>query len=224
MPTLEIARFANDDLITNPSPRCACMLVLDTSGSMAGAPINELNAGLLDFVKAVQEDEVAACSVEIGVITAGSRVQELLPMTGASQIDHVQPLSASGATPLGEAVRLALRRLDERKVEYKRNGIAYYQPWLVIISDGAPTDQWTDAAASARNLSQQRKLVSLPLGVNTADMSVLGQFSSKPPKHLAGLRFREFFEWLSASMSQVSASNSTSAQVALPRTNSWDSI
>lgn len=224
MPTLEIARFANDDLITNPSPRCACMLVLDTSGSMAGAPINELNAGLLDFVKAVQEDEVAACSVEIGVITAGSRVQELLPMTGASQIDHLQPLSASGATPLGEAVRLALRRLDERKVEYKRNGIAYYQPWLVIISDGAPTDQWTDAAASARNLSQQRKLVSLPLGVNTADMSVLGQFSSKPPKHLAGLRFREFFEWLSASMSQVSASNSTSAQVALPRTNSWDSI
>lgn len=224
MPTLEIARFANDDLITNPSPRCACMLVLDTSGSMAGAPINELNAGLLDFVKAVQEDEVAACSVEIGVITAGSRVQELLPITGASQIDHVQTLSASGATPLGEAVRLALRRLDERKVEYKRNGIAYYQPWLVIISDGAPTDQWTDAAASARNLSQQRKLVSLPLGVNTADMSVLGQFSSKPPKHLAGLRFREFFEWLSASMSQVSASNSTSAQVALPRTNSWDSI
>lgn len=224
MPTLEIARFANDDLITNPSPRCACMLVLDTSGSMAGAPINELNAGLLDFVKAVQEDEVAACSVEIGVITAGSRVQELLPMTGASQIDHVQPLSASGATPLGEAVRLALRRLDERKVEYKRNGIAYYQPWLVIISDGAPTDQWTDAAASARNLSQQHELVSLPLGMDTADMSVLGQFSSKPPKHLAGLRFREFFEWLSASMSQVSASNSTSAQVALPRTNSWDSI
>lgn len=224
MPTLEITRFANDDLIANPSPRCACMLVLDTSTSMSGAPINELNAGLLDFVKAVQEDEVAACSVEIGVITAGSRVQELLPMTSASQIDHVQTLSASGATPLGEAVRLALRRLDERKVEYKRNGIAYYQPWLVIISDGAPTDQWTDAAASARNLSQQRKLVSLPLGVDTADMSVLGQFSSKPPKHLAGLRFREFFEWLSASMSQVSASNSTSAQVALPSTNSWDSI
>ena len=36
----------NDDLIENPSPRCACMVVLDTSGSMDGARIHQLNEGL----------------------------------------------------------------------------------------------------------------------------------------------------------------------------------
>lgn len=224
MYTNHIVHGNDDDLIINPSPRCACMLVLDTSSSMDGAPIRELNAGLLDFIKAVQEDEVAAYSVELGVITAGSRVTEQLPLTTATRIDDVAPLTASGATPLGAAVALALRRLDERKAEYKRNGVAYYQPWLVIISDGAPTDSWQAAAAQARDLAQSRKLVSLPLGVSGADMDVLGQFSSRPAKSLAGLRFREFFEWLSASMSRVSASNSTSAQVNLPKTDSWDSI
>lgn len=212
------------DLIDNPSTRCACMLVLDTSGSMAGAPIHELNAGLQAFIQELQDDDIASYAVDLGVITAGSPVREVMPFTTVSSVQHVAPLSADGTTPLGTAVSLALRRLDERKGEYKRTGVAYYQPWLVIISDGSPTDAWQAAAQSACDLSSQRKLVVLPVGVTGADLAVLGQFSSKPALPLAGLKFREFFLWLSASMSRVSASNSTSASVNLPRTSSWDSV
>lgn len=214
----------NNDLIDNPSARCACMLVLDTSGSMDGAPIQELNAGLQAFIQQVQDDDIAAYAVDLGVITAGSPVREVMPFTTVSSLQQVAPLTASGTTPLGEAVNLALRRLEERKSQYKRTGVAYYQPWLVIISDGAPTDAWQGAAQSACALAQQRKLVVLPVGVSGADLNVLGQFSSKPALPLAGLKFREFFQWLSASMSRVSASNSTSASVNLPKTSSWDSI
>lgn len=102
--------------------------------------------------------------------------------------------------------------------------MAYYQPWLVIISDGEPTDSWQAVAQQTSALSQQRKLVVMPVGVQQANMATLGQFSSRPAKHLAGLKFREFFEWLSASMSRVSASNSTSSAVALPKTDSWDAV
>jgi uncharacterized protein YegL len=214
----------NNDLIDNPSTRCACMLVLDTSGSMAGSPIQELNAGLQSFIQQVQDDDIASYAVDLGVITAGSPVREVMPFTTVSSIQQAAPLSAAGVTPLGEAVSLALRRLEERKSQYKRTGVAYYQPWLVIISDGAPTDAWQAAAQSASALSQQRKLVVLPVGVTGADLGVLGQFSSKPAMPLAGLKFREFFLWLSASMSRVSASNSTSASLSLPKTGSWDSI
>lgn len=216
--------MSHNDLFQNPSPRCACMLVLDTSGSMSGAPIQELNQGLQAFVEAVQEDEMSAYSVEVGVITAGGTVREELSFTTANTIREVSPLVADGVTPLGAAVELALRRLEERKAAYKRAGVAYYQPWLVIISDGEPTDSWQAVAQQTSALSQQRKLVVMPVGVSQANMAILGQFSSRPAKQLAGLKFREFFEWLSASMSRVSASNSTSSAVALPATDSWDAV
>lgn len=216
--------MSHNDLIRNPSSRCACMLVLDTSGSMSGAPIQELNQGLQAFVEAVQEDEMSAYSVEVGVITAGGTVREELSFTTANTIREVSPLVADGITPLGAAVELALRRLEERKATYKRAGVAYYQPWLVIISDGEPTDSWQAVAQQTSALSQQRKLVVMPVGVSQANMAILGQFSSRPAKHLAGLKFREFFEWLSASMSRVSASNSTSSAVALPATDSWAAV
>lgn len=222
MATYEL--IASNDLIDNPSPRCACMVILDTSGSMDGDAIRELNSGIGHFIASVQQDEVAAYSVEIAVITAGAKITEILPFTTANNIDGITEFSAYGCTPLGQATELALKRLEQRKKEYKRSGIAYYQPWLVIISDGAPTDTYSAAAQQAKALSEQRKLVVLPIGVDGADLNILGQFSSRGAKKLQGLKFNEFFEWLSASMSQVSASASTSSSVKLPTTDGWDSI
>ena len=222
MATYEL--IASNDLIDNPSPRCACMVILDTSGSIDGDAIRELNSGIGHFIASVQQDEVAAYSVEIAVITAGAKITEILPFTTANNIDGITEFSAYGCTPLGQATELALKRLEQRKKEYKRSGIAYYQPWLVIISDGAPTDTYSAAAQQAKALSEQRKLVVLPIGVDGADLNILGQFSSRGAKKLQGLKFNEFFEWLSASMSQVSASASTSSSVKLPTTDGWDSI
>lgn len=218
-----MSNFSND-LIENPSTRCACMLVLDTSGSMTGEPINELNKGVSHFIQAVQQDEVAGYSVEVGIISAGGNVRIEMPFTTAMDIDNIPKLQATGATPLGQAVQLALQSLDERKLEYQKAGVAYYQPWLVIISDGEPTDSWQHIASQTKDLSNNRKLVVLPLGVDGANLSILGEFSSKGAKKIAGLKFNEFFEWLSASMSRVSSSASTSASVKLPSTDSWDSI
>ncbi|MDA3878001.1 MAG: VWA domain-containing protein [Halothiobacillus sp.] len=212
------------DLIENPSPRCACLLVLDTSSSMSGAPIDELNEGLRTFIHELQKDEVAAFSVELAIIEFGAQVREVLPFTTVAGLDNVPSLEANGMTPMGSAVELALQKLEERKESYKRAGVAYYQPWMVLISDGAPNDAWSQAAVQAKTLASTRKLVSLPIGVQGADLSVLGEFSNKPAVPLSGLKFHEFFVWLSASMSQVSASNSTTAGVALPAMDSWGSI
>lgn len=222
MPQYQIAR--NTDLIDNPSPRCPCMVVLDTSGSMNGHTIQELNSGFELFLKNLRDDDVAAYSVEVSVITAGDRVHEHIPFTIATNIDIHTEFQASGVTPLGGAVEMALDRLESRKNDYKKNGVAYYQPWLIIISDGAPTDNWQAAAKRAESLSAAKKLVSLPIGVSNADMSILGQFSSRPAIKLQGIRFSDFFSWLSASMSRVSASASTTSSVPLPAIDGWGSI
>ncbi len=212
------------DLIDNPSPRCPCLVVIDTSASMYGSPIAQLNSGLQQFIAELNADEVAACSVELAVLTAGNSVRQALPFTTAMHLESCAPFSASGCTPLGEAVTRGLDMLEQRKAEYRQNGVAYYQPWLVVISDGGPTDDWQAAAQRARSMAEQRKLVSLMVGVNDANMQVLGQFSNRPALKLDGLKFAEFFQWLSASMSRVSASASTTASVALPAMDGWASI
>jgi len=212
------------DLIDNPSPRCPVALVLDTSGSMAGGPIEELNAGIQVFIEEVKRDDLARWSVDLAVYTAGGSSDCIQEFLAVEQIAGFAPLYASGGTPLGAATRMALNDLEMRKQAYKEAGVPYYQPWLVLISDGAPTDNWHDAAQLASSLAAQRKLVSLPIGVQEADLSVLSQFSNKPAVALNGIKFRELFLWLSASMARVSASTSSDASVQLPSIDSWASI
>lgn len=212
------------DLIDNPSPRCACILVLDTSGSMNGDPIDQLNLGVHEFVRSIQNDDLAKYSVELAILTAGSNIEEVMPFTVAKNVDYQSNFEASGLTPLGGAVEQALRMLEERKEEYRQTGTPYYQPWLVVISDGGPTDNWQYVAKKTKDLANEKKLVSLVVGVNNADMVTLGEFSNRPALKLQGLNFSDFFEWLSQSMSRVSSSGSTSASVNLPPVNSWASI
>lgn len=213
-----------NDLSENPSPRCLCMVVLDTSSSMSGNPIALLNESIKDFLKALNEDEVTACSVEVGVITADSSVDEELPITSALNINGRSSFSAGGMASLGSAVNLALQKLEDRKAEYKHLGVPYYQPWLIIISDGKPNDNWHAAAAKTKQLSAQNKLVSLVVGVEGANLAILNEFSDRPAVKLQGLKFNEFFQWLSASMSRVSQSASTTTQVDLPPKNGWAGI
>ncbi|WP_064604434.1 vWA domain-containing protein [Photobacterium sp. J15] len=214
----------DDALIHNPAPRCPCMLLLDTSSSMTGSPITELNRGVRQFIEEVQSDEVAASSVELGVITFGAKVELQSKLTTVEDIEGVSELQAYGMTPMGEAVNLAISELESRKAEYQRNGVSYYQPWVVMMTDGGPNDEWSGAAQRLRNLAEQKKMVVLCVGIgDDAEMQILQQFSVLPPKKLNGLKFREFFAWLSQSMQRVSAST-PGDKISLPSTGTWDSI
>ena len=120
-------------------------------------------------------------------------------------------LSANGLTPMGEAVNMGLDLLDRRKQEYKDRGVDYYQPWLVLMTDGAPngdSGELSRAISRTVDLVNQRKLTVFPIGIGAeADMDILAQFSPKrPPLKLRGLKFREFFAWLSKSVSKTSQS------------------
>jgi uncharacterized protein YegL len=69
---LEQAEFAD-----NPEPRCPVVLVLDTSGSMNGAPIQELNQGLFEFGQTLRTDRLTALRVEVALVTFGGTVRVL---------------------------------------------------------------------------------------------------------------------------------------------------
>ena len=205
MPTLDIGA---DDLVDNPTPRVPVSLCLDTSGSMGGAPIQELVRGVNLFYDAIDEDNDAHDSAEINIVEFNTAAGLVHDFASIERLSRISSLSASGATAMGAGVNLALDSLEKRKATYSQSGVLYYQPWLVLMTDGAPTDNIEVAVKRVVDLVEAKKLTVFPIGIGSgADMKTLARFSpNRPPLRLDGLRFNEFFEWLSKSVARVSRS------------------
>ena len=134
-----------------------------------------------------------------------------LPRRVVERLQRIDAIDATGGTALGEGVNLALDTLEKRKSVYSGAGVLYYQPWLVLMTDGQPNGSAVElerAIQRVTDLVAQKKLTVFPIGIGAdADMDVLAKFSpSRPPLRLRGLSFKEFFEWLSKSVSRVSRS------------------
>ncbi len=196
-----------EDLVENPTARVPICLVLDVSGSMSGAPINELNKGVKLFFDAIKADDVAQYAAEICVVTFGRSVEKVLDFMSVER-QFVPTLQTSGSTPMGAGVTMGLDLLEARKEDYKRAGVDYYQPWMVVMTDGEPTDDIVGAAGRISSLVAAKKLTVFPIAIgDSANLTTLRKLSpTRPPLRLQGLNFKEFFTWLSRSVSRVSQS------------------
>jgi uncharacterized protein YegL len=213
--------FGTDSFADNPEPRCPCLLLLDISGSMAGAPISELNAGFMTFKDELAADSLAMKRVEVAVVTFGPVKVE----SGFHTAPNFFPphLQAGGDTPMGAAIKQGLDVVKQRKEEYRASGISFYRPWVFLITDGAPTDEWQSAAAMVREGEASKSFAFFAVGVQSANMDVLKQISVREPLKLQGLKFRELFQWLSNSMKSVSQSTPGTAVPLLPPSG-WSEV
>jgi len=213
--------FIADVFAENPEPRCPCVLVLDTSGSMSGKPITQLNAGYQALLTELLEDALASKRVELAVVTFGpvKLVQdfETPDMIAASDLD------VTGDTPMGEAIEFAIDLVHQRKDVYRQAGIAYYRPWIFVITDGSPTDSWKAAARAVKEGEASNAFSLFAVGVEGADIETLKQIAVREPIKLKGLRFTELFRWLSNSLKSVSRSKTTE-RVALPAPTGWAEV
>jgi von willebrand factor type A domain protein len=226
------------DLVDNPTARVPVCLCLDTSGSMAlveegdykstgktvqqdgqfwevveggRTRIQELQKGIELFFDAIREDEIARYSAEISIVTFDSTARCVLDFANIDRQGTVPKLAASGLTAMGEGVNMALDLLEKRKEEYKDKGVDYYQPWLVLMTDGEPNGDETEfrrASRRAQALVKEKKLTVFPIGIGKEPgLDALARFSpARQPVRLAGLKFQEFFSWLGASIKMVSSS------------------
>jgi uncharacterized protein YegL len=217
MPGLDVRE---QDLATNKEQRTPCLLALDVSNSMSGEPIDELNKGLQLFEREIKKDDVAALRCEVAIVSFGGRVTLVQDFVSARTFSAPH-LNADGDTPLGGAIHLALDTLRARKEAYRRNGINYTRPWLFVISDGAPTDDWQAAAQRLRQEEAAKGVAVFPIGVLGADLDVLAELSTyNSPRVLEGLAFSQFFVWLSTSQEAASAGR-PGGSVQMPSQQGW---
>ena len=203
------------EFVDNPENRCPVILLLDTSTSMIGDPVESLMRGVRVFKEEVHRDTKAALSVEVAVVSFGP-VQLLQDFV---TIENFTPpsLMAEGFTPMGEAIEYSIDLLESRKEVYKSVGIQYYRPWIFMITDGAPTDNWQQAAQRLHAGEAEGHYCFFSVAVEGADISKLKEISppTRPPVLLNGLDFQGLFVWLSNSMKRVS-SGQVGETLALP--------
>ena len=202
----------------NPEPRCPCILLLDISGSMQGPRIDALNAGLQTFKQELGQDSLANKRVEVAIVTFHNEIQVVQDFVTADQFEPPM-LTAQGLTHTGSAIHQALDMIEARKKQYRNNGVAYYRPWVFLITDGEPqgeSDKVVEQATQRIKEEETNKRVAFfAVGVEGTNMTRLSQIVVRTPLQLQGLNFQEMFIWLSASMHRISQSKPDD-EVSLP--------
>jgi uncharacterized protein YegL len=205
-----ISSFYQGELSPNAEMKCPVVLCLDKSSSMMGAPIDELNRGLKIFQTQIQNDEVAAARLETAVVTFGSDV-EVIRDFSLFEDTAIATIRAGGSTEMARGLSEAMLRIEARKAWYKEQGLQYYRPYIVLMTDGFPTSGFDEMNAIKREIQQavdEKKFNLWAFGVEGADMNFLQSLSPSgfPPQKLKGINFGEFFQWLSSSFSTITAS------------------
>ena len=200
---------ANDfstEVLQNSEDKCLCVLLLDTSGSMYGAPIGELNKGLKQFQEQILGDDTASARLEVAIITFGGKVTQIQPPSMLTGFEMPR-LIANGATPMMEAIEQAIQLVGDRKRWYKEQGAGYYRPWIVMMTDGEPDDisEVGGMASRLKQLTDHKEFVFTAIGIgDDVNMEVLKTLSpAQPPVLLKGLNFAGFFLWLSNSLTAI---------------------
>ena len=143
-------------LVKNREARCPCVLLLDTSSSMRGRPLIALQAGLRTFQAHLRHDALTRRRIEIAAIAFDGDVRVVQDFVTAEQF--IPPmLTAQGLTRMGLAIHQGLDMLQRRKAQYRVNGVTYYRPWILMITDGEPQGESERIVEAARRIDVSRR-------------------------------------------------------------------
>ena len=169
--------------------------------------MDKIHEGLKNFYDAVIDDDMACDSCESAIVTFNDRAKLY---EGFSSVEEKSVPNFSsligGNTNVTPAIRMALDLLAKQKEFYKNNKISYFQPWLVLFTDGLPTD---DVSAIKRELMQMQdddklSVYTMALSDDPDLLNALRGFSKKQPIRCTDPKeIQRFFDFLAKSVSVV---------------------
>lgn len=188
--------------------RLPVYLLLDCSGSMAGAPIESVNQGMTLMVNDLRNNPQALETVWISVITFGGEARQALSLTELA--NFIPPiLAASGSTPLGAALRILNDALDREIIANSPERKGDFKPLMFLFTDGEPTDEWESYARAIKSRGHKKLANIIALGcsdnVNTETLKAITDtvllMRDATPDAIG-----QFFRWVSQSVKTASVS------------------
>jgi uncharacterized protein YegL len=185
------------------------IFMVDGSGSMnTDGKILAVNSAIVEMLKTFQEEVSEYVEIQVAIITFGNKEailhQELKPVSMVQWAD----LKGAGSTPMGAAFKLAQQLIEDKKIIPSRA----YAPSLILISDGAPTDNWEDTLKELLASERANKAARFALAVgDDAQHEMLQEFlnnnGQRVMKAHEAADIHKFFRWVTMSVTTRSQSN-----------------
>ncbi len=180
--------------------RLPVYLLLDTSGSMTGEPIEAVKNGVQVLVSTLRQDPYALETAFLSVITFDSTAQQLVPLTDLSSF-QIPEIKASGGTSLGGGLSLLAQCIEREVAKSTAEIKGDWKPLVFIMTDGAPTDNWQTGLQEFKN--KKVGIVVACAAGGGADSSLLKQITEVVVAldTADATTIKAFFKWVSASIS-----------------------
>ncbi|AYN05464.1 MULTISPECIES: VWA domain-containing protein [unclassified Flavobacterium] len=179
--------------------RLPVYLLLDTSGSMSGEPIEAVKNGVQIMISSLRQNPQAIETAFLSIITFDSTAQQIVPLTDLASFQMVD-IKATGVTALGEALRLVAHKIETEVQKTTTEQKGDWKPLVFIMTDGIPTDNWENglnefkkskvaftvacAAGNGADTNVLKKITDNVVSLDTADTATIGKF----------------FQWVTASI------------------------
>ncbi|HEX8577604.1 MAG TPA: VWA domain-containing protein [Flavobacterium sp.] len=179
--------------------RLPVYLLLDTSGSMSGEPIEAVKNGVQIMISSLRQNPQAIETAFLSVITFDSTARQIIPLTDLASFQMVD-IKATGVTALGDALKLVTHKIETEVAKTTTEQKGDWKPLVFIMTDGIPTDDWQNglqefkkskvaftvacAAGSGADTNILKQITDNVVSLDTADSATIGKF----------------FQWVTASI------------------------
>ena len=153
--------------------------MIDTSASMKGTKIGELNTVMEELIPEIRRVGEADTEVKLSVLTFSSDIQWMYPEPVNIEEFEWTRLKASGVTSMGAAFKELAAKMSRNG--YLNSPSLSFAPVIFLMTDGYPSDDYKAGLAALEANSWYKHGLKAALGIGEeANDNILAEFTGSP--------------------------------------------